>query len=590
LKTRALICYLLITIILISGLEVYLSLFLKRYYISRLKEELFIQAELVKDLLPEKKELDTFCKRYKEITGARITVIDPAGRVLGDSEQSALKMENHLDRPEIKEAMFSGRGSSVRFSNTIKKDFLYVALLYKGLFIRLSRPLDTVNSEISRIRMPVMLSTLLALILVVLIWSYQSKRLRREIGEIIEFADKVAAGNSGSLFIENEGELSRLGARISYMAGELQKRLEEAKREKQTVEGVLKNMKEGLLIVDEKGSVLLMNESLRKLLGVTTVKEGMTAAELLRNAEIISLIEESRQLNDTISREISLPAVSGRDELYLSVTASPVELSTVTFATKENRRGIIITFYDITRLKRLEQVRRDFVANVAHEIKTPITAIKGFAETLLDGAINDRESAIRFLEIIKKHSERLNSLVSDLLTLSAIEQGEIKLEMAEVNISELIDSLFALIEKKAQAKGLYLKKIIPEEVPLIRADRDRLFQILLNLLDNAIKFTDTGGVTAGVEKAGDKIVLYVEDTGCGIEKKHLSRLGERFYRVDRSRSRELGGTGLGLAIVKHLVKAHGWEMDIESTPNVGTKVKIGIRLQPALSDRTNESL
>jgi two-component system phosphate regulon sensor histidine kinase PhoR len=302
LKTRALICYLLITIILISGLEVYLSLFLKRYYISRLKEELFIQAELVKDLLSEKKELDTFCKRYKEITGARITVIDPAGRVLGDSEQSALKMENHLDRPEIKEAMFSGRGSSVRFSNTIKKDFLYVALLYKGLFIRLSRPLDTVNSEISRIRMPAMLSTLLALILVVLIWSYQSKRLRREIGEIIEFADKVAAGNSGSLFIENEGELSRLGARISYMAGELQKRLEEAKREKQTVEGVLKNMKEGLLIVDEKGSVLLMNESLRKLLGVTSVKEGMTAAEILRNAEIISLIEESRQLNDTISR------------------------------------------------------------------------------------------------------------------------------------------------------------------------------------------------------------------------------------------------------------------------------------------------
>lgn len=571
-KTRALICYLLITIILISGLEVYLSLFLKRYYISRLKEELFIQAELIKDLLPEKKELDTFCKKYKEITGARITVIDPAGRVLGDSDQSAPKMENHIDRPEIKDAMFSGRGSSVRFSNTIKKDFLYVALLYKGLFVRLSRPLDTVNSEITRIRMPVMLSTLLALILVALIWSYQSKRLRREIGEIIEFADKVAAGNSGSLFIENEGELSRLGSHISYMAGELQKRLEEAKKEKQTVEGVLKNMKEGLLIVDEKDSVLLMNESLRKLLGVASVKEGMTSAEILRNAEIISLIEESRQLNDTISREIFLPAVSGRDELYLSVTASPVELL-------ENRRGIIITFYDITRLKRLEQVRRDFVANVAHEIKTPITAIKGFAETLLDGAINDRESAMRFLEIMKKHSERLNSLVSDLLTLSAIEQGEIKLEIAELNISELIDSLFALIEKKAQAKGLYLKKIIPEDMPLIRADRDKLFQILINLLDNAIKFTDFGGVTVGVERSGDRITLYVEDTGCGIEKKHLSRLGERFYRVDRSRSRELGGTGLGLAIVKHLVKAHGWEMDIESTPNVGTKVKIGLRLQ-----------
>ncbi len=217
-------------------------------------------------------------------------------------------------------------------------------------------------------------------------------------------------------------------------------------------------------------------------------------------------------------------------------------------------------------------MRRDFVANVAHEIRTPITAIKGFAETLIDGAINDRENAVRFLEIIKRHSERLNSLVSDLLTLSAIEQGEIKLKIEDINLAELIDSLFALIHEKA--KGLYLKKVIPDGMPYLRADRNRLFQILLNLIDNAIKFTDLGGVTEGAEKWVEGIILFVEDTGCGIEKKHLPRMCERFYRVDRARSRELGGTGLGLAIVKHLVKAHGWSMDIESTPGKGTKVKI----------------
>jgi len=417
----------------------------------------------------------------------------------------------------------------------------------------------------------------LLLILIFIIWSYQSKRIKRDVNKMIEFVDRVTGGNSDNkLFIEDGRELSKLGRHISLMVEEFQRRLEEAKREKQRFEEVLKNMKEGVLIIDHRDSVLFVNESLKRFFGITAFKEGITVTELLRSAELISLIEDTRKIKDTITKEVSLRPPSSTvtytanpEELFLLVTASPIK--------DQDMEGLIITFHDITKLKKLEQIRRDFVANVAHEIKTPITAIKGFAETLLDGAINDRESAIRFLEIIKKHSERLNSLVSDLLTLSSIEQGEIKLEITELNISELIDSLFALIEKKAQAKGLYLKKIISEELPLIRADRDRLSQILLNLLDNAIKFTDIGGVTVGVEKAGDKIVLYVEDTGCGIEKKHLSRLGERFYRVDRSRSRELGGTGLGLAIVKHLVKAHGWEMDIESTPNVGTKVKIKLK-------------
>ncbi|MFN3739972.1 MAG: sensor histidine kinase [Thermodesulfovibrionales bacterium] len=397
------------------------------------------------------------------------------------------------------------------------------------------------------------------------LWLYRSRRLGRDIRKIIEFCDDVASASGDlnkKLLVDEGSKLSQLADHIIHMVEELKNKLIEADRKKETIELVLKNMKEGLLIIDEKDKVLLANNALLSIFGIETPYSGMTAAEILRNAEILSMIEESRDRNETVSKGISL-----RNDVFLSVIASPIK-----FLGQGN--GIILTFHDITRLKRLEQIRRDFVANVAHEIKTPITAIKGFAETLIDGAIDDRENAIRFLEIIKRHSERLNSLVSDLLTLSAIEQGEIKLKIEDINLSELIDSLFSLIQEKARAKGLYIKKIIPDRIPLLKADRDRLFQILLNLIDNAIKFTDLGGVTIGAEKANQGIILFVEDTGCGIERKHLPRLGERFYRVDRARSRELGGTGLGLAIVKHLVKAHGWTMEIDSTPGKGTRVKI----------------
>jgi two-component system phosphate regulon sensor histidine kinase PhoR len=248
----------------------------------------------------------------------------------------------------------------------------------------------------------------------------------------------------------------------------------------------------------------------------------------------------------------------------------------------------MLSFHDITRLRQLEDMRKDFVANVSHEIKTPITAIKGFAETLLGGAIDDKENASKFLQTIKNHSERLNSLVEDLLTLSRIELGDIKIEKTAVSLDDVIDTVFTTLRKKADIKGLYLRKEIPENLGEIRADRNRLTQILLNLVDNGIKFTETGGVTVIIRsekdliselktqnsKLADFLEISVEDTGIGIPQKHLPRLGERFYRVDSSRSRELGGTGLGLAIVKHLVKAHGWEMKIESTQGKGTIVSI----------------
>lgn len=412
---------------------------------------------------------------------------------------------------------------------------------------------------------------------ILIIWNFWKGRFKKEVEVIINFLQGFVRNdfkNSGLISINNGSLLKTLTTEIINLADTMEERTRELKREKETLENIFNNMKEGVLIVGRDNRILFINDGLKDILRLKTLYSDMTATEILREAELISIIEELRNrefLKDfhgkgisgrSISKEVSL-----RDGRYLSVTAGPVEYI-------DGDRNIIMTFHDITRLKRLEEVRRDFVANVAHEIKTPITAIKGFAETLIDGAIEDRENAIKFLEIIKRHSERLNSLVSDLLTLSAIEQGEIKLNITEVKISEVIDSIFTLMEEKARSKGLYLKKEVQDNI-IIRADRERLFQILLNLVDNGIKFTDEGGVTVRVEASS----IYVEDTGCGIEKKHLPRLGERFYRVDRARSRELGGTGLGLAIVKHLVRAHGWTMDIESTPGKGTKVKIEVRGQ-----------
>ena len=361
------------------------------------------------------------------------------------------------------------------------------------------------------------------------------------------------------------------------MSQELQGRLEQSEEEKYMIEAILMNMSDGLMLTDPKGIILLSNAAVKNLFGIESSIEGKTVMEALRKAELVDIIDKVVETKESISREIE---VAYPKELFLMVTAAP-------YSVKGESAGAVLAFHDITRLRQLEDMRKDFVANVSHEIKTPITAIKGFAETLLEGAFEDKENAYKFLETIKNHSERLNSLVSDLLTLSRIELGDIKIEKETVNLDNVIDTVFETLKENARSKGLYLEKEIAAGSVEVQADRNRLIQILLNLVDNGIKFTEKGGVTIKVksEKENTELLtlnsqlrnfveISVEDTGIGIPKKHLSRLGERFYRVDKARSRELGGTGLGLAIVKHLVKAHGWEMEIESIPGRGTTVKI----------------
>lgn len=571
---RILVSYLIIAPLLFLFLELYLSNVVRSTHISELKQGLIVQGNLIAGEIPSTLpvDMDDFCKKYKEITGARITIIDSSGRVIGDSDEPSPRMENHADRPEIRDAGLSNAGSSIRFSKTLGKNLFYLAIPVihgaEKIFLRLSMPLHDVEAAVAKTRMSMLFASFAALFIAILMGLFQTRRITKSIEEITAFSREVTTGHLGRrLFLKEKGEIGELAKNINDMAYEMKARLKQSEGERHKVEAILRNLSDGLMLVDTKGRILLCNEEVRKLFAIETEIEGRTVAETLRNAELMEVIDEVVREEGPVSREIS---VAHPRELFLMATSTPF----YAYSVKEKLSGVVLTLHDITRLKHLEEMRKDFVANVSHEIKTPITAIKGFAETLLDGAIDDKENAHKFLETIKNHSERLNSLVSDLLTLSRIEMGDIDLHTHNVNINNIIDTVFTTLRDKAEAKELFLKKALPSEPFGISADRDKLIQILLNLVDNGIKFSDEGGVTVGMEKDGEHTILFVEDTGTGIPKKHLPRLGERFYRVDKARSRELGGTGLGLAIVKHLVKAHGWNMEIESTQGRGTKVKV----------------
>lgn len=386
------------------------------------------------------------------------------------------------------------------------------------------------------------------------------------IRKISGFASSFIAGDFKKLYLPGN-HMSAVSLALNSMVSEIRNRVNDIAEERSKLEAILNCMTDGILITDTKARVVLANPAAIELLNIKNDIIGEPVTMVIRVAEIHNLVMEVISKESMFTEEIELP---NPERLYIIATAAPLHSS----ENLEGISGVVLSLHDITRIKKLEEVRKTFVANVSHEIKTPITAIKGFAETLIDGALYDKDHAVKFLGTIKAHSERINSLVDDLLTISRIESGNIKIEAVPLDISTVIDTVFTLLADKAKTKGLYLRKTIPSAPLLINADRDRLIQILLNLVENGIKFTAAGGVTISAEDTNSRTVICVEDTGIGIAKEHLSRLGERFYRVDMARSRELGGTGLGLAIVKHLVKAHGWDLRIDSVYGKGTEVRI----------------
>lgn len=560
-------------IILLSGIfgEIYITSAVRENYLDHLKENLSAEINLISAMVSFKGgNLDSFCRQIKASTSARVTAIKDDGTVIGDSDTTSSLMENHANRPEIEQASLLGTGSSVRFSDTLKYNFLYVAKRIANAegtegFIRLAVPLKAVDASVNLLRIRIVAVVVIILFITALFSVWQTDNLRRLLGQITRFSRSLSRGEIDKrLFLKNAGEFDEIAENLTSMSvklGEVMKRDEE---EKSRLGVILKSIPDALLIIDPKGNVILSSSSAKEFFG-NIVITGRQFVDIVRNHEFSDLLEEVRA---TLSPAAGHFTIETPWEKSLAVRVSPL------FYKEEELSGFVAIFHDITQIEKLEQVRKDFVANVSHEIKTPITAIKGFADTLLEGAINDKDNAVNFLERIRSNSERINSLVDDLMTISKIELGVIVVQKMIVDIDAVFRSILDIFTEKAAAKNISLSASNRAGLRKISADKNRLLQIMTNLVENAVKFTDKGGVNFGLDKDDGKTFLFVDDTGIGIPGYHLPRLGERFYRVDPSRSRQMGGTGLGLAIVKHLVKAHGWDMNIESTPGKGTRIRI----------------
>lgn len=508
--------------------------------------------------------------RIGGISRARVTLMDAAGKVLADSEKRPEALDNHLNRPEIQEARVKGEGSAIRHSRTIGMDMLYVALPVKqgaaiAGYVRLSRPLFEVKSASDELLRSLIASVLIMIIpslLIALIFSY---RLTVPIKKMEVFTERLRQGREpGTLLIETGDEMKTLADNINFLVAELRNQIRVATEEKEKLIAAFASMNEGVLLLDGQGKIENCNRAFIAMFEKQYGRViGKTLIEAFRNVSLQNAFERFKQSGEPLSEEIVIGEIS---PVILNVNFSRIH---------GQEEKTIAVFYDLTRLKRLEKMRVDFVANVTHEIKTPLTAILGFVETLQKGALEEKETALRFLDIIHKHANRLNRLLEDLLTISNIELGEMKFFFESVALKGVVEHVLPLVSARAAEKKIALHSTVPEDLPPIRADRDRLVQIILNVLDNAVKFTpEEGRVSIEGSVQNGWIELRISDTGVGVPQNEIARMGERFYRVDKARSRELGGTGLGLSIVKHLMSAHGGRMEIQSRLGEGTKVSL----------------
>jgi len=540
---------------------------------KQIEIELMSFAGLV-DLYPMK-EIQSRVEEIARIARARVTVIDREGKVIAETDKDAAALGSHLERPEIQEARVRGKGSATRYSRTMKEEMIYVALpIQKGPelvgYIRLARPLSDVKKTIEEFTAILLQSFLMTPRLSrSAVAFFFSRKLTAPIRDMEHFTERLRRGEApGTLMIRSSDEIGQLAENINYMVDELQKRIAALQEEKAKVEAAFSSALDGVLILDHPGRIETVNRGMWIMIGDRYGDiVGKTPLEAFRNLGLQRALDQYRTHGTPVSQEIEL----GEEEpVVLDVSITPVR------GVDAAEGKTMLVFHDVTRLKKLERMRVDFVANVTHEIKTPLTAILGYVETLQEGAIEDRDTAKKFLSTISRHAERLNRLVEDLLTISNTELGEIHFSFESVALSGIAQSVLHMIRQKAGEKNIRIASAIPEDLPLIRADRDRLSQILINVLDNAVKFTPEGGsVSLSAAPAdGNEVVVKIADTGIGIPRDEIPRLGERFYRVDKTRSRELGGTGLGLSIVKHLVTAHKGRMEIESQLGRGTTVSL----------------
>jgi two-component system phosphate regulon sensor histidine kinase PhoR len=521
-------------------------------------------------------DLDALARRAAQSSESRVTIIAADGRVLADSEVPSRELshvENHAGRPEVRAALGGRVGRDLRRSATIDVPLLYVALPVRAGdrvvgVLRLALPLAVVTASHRAIHHALWFGGAVALALALGIALVVAARVTRPIVEMQAVAAAMSEGEFGARApVRSPDEVGQLARALNAMAARLRSKVEDVESEQAKIAAILDAMVEAVVAVDGHDHVLLVNEPARRMFGLPTTRlEGKPLLEVVRDVELLELLRRGRAAggDQVARRELRLAGPSDR----------LVQANAVALPLGGEERGAVAVLHDVSELRRLEQVRTEFVANVSHELRTPLTAIRGYLETLLGGALDDRRHAREFLEIAFRHTERLGRLLDDLTDLSNIELGRIRLRLEPTPIREVVDSVLTIIRPRAEAGGVALAAAMEGEPPPVAADRDRLAQILINLVDNAVKYTPAGGrVTVRAALRDGAVAVAVEDTGIGIPAADLPRITERFYRVDRARSRELGGTGLGLAIVKHLVIAHGGRLAIESVEGRGTTVR-----------------
>lgn len=567
--------YLLITVISVVTISVLISLYFRNFHINRESDGLLKRALLIEDNVysdfdsGDFASLDSLCKTLGAKTGTRITIILPTGKVICDTEEDPARMDNHADRPEIVEALARENGRSIRHSFTLDMDMLYVAIpairdSEVKYVLRTSVPLISIRNTLTLIYGRIAFIAAVLICVAAVISFLITRRITGPIRELKDGADRFAGGDfHKKIYTAGAREIDTLADSMNKMADELHKRIEQLSLQKNEQAAILTSMTEGVIAIDTSEKILSYNPAAERMLNLDRNSKGKSVREAVINNEFLNFADEALSENTNIEGEIT---IYDHDEVHLKAQG------TLLLDSGNQKMGALIVLNDVTKIRRLEKIRRDFVSNVSHELRTPITSIKGYLETALEEYLRSGENVEKFLRTATKQVDRLNHIIEDLLSLSRIEQAEEDdyLDRQPVPLKGVLESAIQSCAPSAAEKNIDIGISCNDDLQA-RIQGQLLEQAAINLLENAINYSDNGSeilIQASVEN--NDIVVKVIDHGIGIEKKHHDRIFERFYRVDKARSRSTGGTGLGLAIVKHIIQAQGGTITVESAPGQGS--------------------
>ena len=566
-----------------TALTGYFSGLMRQALVADLGDHLTAEARLagetIAPLLVEGETVETIdplVKRWGELLQARVTVIRADGVVLGDSHEQPAAMENHLSRPEVQQALADGVGISTRHSRTMGYEMLYAAVpveadgQVRGI-VRVAWPLTQIETSVARLRRTIAVASLLTALLAGLLALLIAGQLTRPLRNLTHLAERMARGDlDGRIPLSFPDEVGRLADAFNHMATEIQTQMKALTDQRNALTAVLTHMADGVIITDREGQVRLMNPAAAQLLGFP--QDTATGKSLVAVARDHQVVEVWRRCQESDEEQSEAVEMVGRGP-FLQVVATPLR--------DTPQDGCLVLLQNLTQIRRLETVRRDFISNISHELRTPLASLKALVDTLHDGALDDPPAARHFLECMETEVDTMTQMVQELLELSRIESGQVPLRLEPAPVADAVLSPVERLQAQAERAGLRLTVDLPSDLPPLLIDVERVQQALTNLVHNGIKFTPPGGkVTITAAPVGDEVIISIRDTGVGIPADDLPRIFERFYKADRARSG--GGTGLGLAIAKHIILAHGGRIWVESVEGKGSIFHIAL---PALTSR-----